>query len=161
MLYYFDTAVKQLLNVLIQGPRAKFQTRLCLYLGSTPTSTTRPMIARQLLFLFSALGAINGIFLAVYFFSRRPRCLADCMLGALLLAVGVRTAKSAFLFFNPAIALEFRQLGLSACLLIGPLTYLYVRSFIAGLAQLPPSVDTAMLLLADQVLLNEADLREV
>ncbi len=31
----------------------------------------------------------------------------------------------------------------------------------AGLAQLPPSVDTAMLLLADQVLLSEADLREV
>ena len=95
------------------------------------------MIARQLLFLFSALGAINGIFLAIYFFSRRPRCLADCMLGALLLAVGVRTAKSAFLFFNPAIALEFRQLGLSACLLIGPLTYLYVHYFLAGLAQLP------------------------
>ena len=96
-----------------------------------------PMIARQLLFLFSALGAINGIFLAVYFFSRRPRCLADCMLGALLLAVGVRTAKSAFLYFNPAIAIEVRQLGLSACLLIGPLTYLYVRAFLAGRGQLP------------------------
>ena len=95
------------------------------------------MIARQLLFLFSALGAVNGIFWAVYFFSRRPRQLSDCMLGALLLAVGVRTAKSTFLFFNPAIALEFRQLGLSACLLIGPLTYLYVRYFIAGLSQLP------------------------
>ena len=95
------------------------------------------MIAHQLLFLFSALGAINGMFLAVYFFSRRPRCLADCMLGALLLAVGVRTAKSAFLYFNPAIAIEFRQLGLSACLLIGPLTYLYVRAFITGLAQQP------------------------
>jgi AraC-like DNA-binding protein len=95
------------------------------------------MIAHQLLFLFSALGAINGIFLAIYFFSRRPRYIADCMLGALLLAVGVRTAKSAFLFFNPGIALEFRQLGLSACLLIGPLTYLYVGYFIAGLAQPP------------------------
>lgn len=95
------------------------------------------MIAHQLLFLFSALGAINGMFLAVYFFSRRPRCLADCMLGALLLAVGVRTAKSAFLYFNPAIAIEFRQLGLSACLLIGPLSYLYVRAFITGLAQQP------------------------
>lgn len=93
------------------------------------------MITRQLLFLFSALGAMNGIFLAVYFFSRRPRNLADCMLGALLVAVGVRTAKSAFLFFNPSIALEFRQLGLSACLLIGPLTYLYVRYFIDGLTQ--------------------------
>jgi AraC-like DNA-binding protein len=109
---------------------------LCLYFGSTPSSTTRPMFARQLLFLFSALGAINGIFLAAYFFSRRPRRLADCMLGALLLAVGVRTAKSAFLYFNPAIALEFRQLGLSACLLIGPLTYLYVRSFLAGLGHI-------------------------
>ena len=95
------------------------------------------MIARQLLFLFSALGAINGIFLAVYFFSRRPRSLADCMLGALLLAVGVRTANSAFLFFNPAIAIEFRHLGLSACLLIGPLTYLYVRAFLAARVQLP------------------------
>lgn len=31
----------------------------------------------------------------------------------------------------------------------------------AGLAQLPPTVDTAMLLLADQVLLGEADLREI
>ncbi|OEZ63572.1 AraC family transcriptional regulator [Duganella sp. HH105] len=95
------------------------------------------MIARQLLFLFSALGAINGIFLAVYFFSRRPRRLADCMLGALLLAVGIRTAKSTFLFFNPTIALEFRQLGLSACLLIGPLTYLYVRYYLASFAQQP------------------------
>lgn len=95
------------------------------------------MISRQLLFLFSALGAINGLFLAVYFFNRRPRRLADCMLGALLLAVGVRTAKSAFLYFNPSIALEFRQLGLSACLLIGPLTYLYVRYFLSDLTRKP------------------------
>lgn len=95
------------------------------------------MIARQILFLFSALGAINGIFLAVYFFSRRPRRVADCMLGALLLAVGIRTAKSTFLFFNPEIALEFRQLGLSACLLIGPLTWLYVRYYLDELSQRP------------------------
>lgn len=95
------------------------------------------MIARELLFLFSALGAINGIFLAVYFFSRRPARLADRMLGALLLAVSVRTAKSTVLFFHPAIALEFRQLGLSACLLIGPLTYLYIRAHLDDLAQRP------------------------
>jgi len=89
------------------------------------------MIARQILFLFSALGAVNGAFLAVFFLTRRPRRLADCFLGALLLAVGVRTAKSTLLFFNPGIALEFRQLGLSACLLIGPLTYLYIRHHLA------------------------------
>lgn len=86
------------------------------------------MIAREVLFLFSALGAINGLLLAVYFFSRRPGRIADRMLGALLLAVSVRTAKSTVLFFHPGIALEFRQLGLSACLLIGPLTYLTIRS---------------------------------
>jgi AraC-like DNA-binding protein len=95
------------------------------------------MIARQILFLFSALGAINGIFLAIYFLSRRPRRVAECLLGALLLAVGVRTAKSAFLFFNPTIALEFRQFGLSACLLIGPLTWLVIRYYLAELTRRP------------------------
>jgi AraC-like DNA-binding protein len=95
------------------------------------------MIAREVLFLLSALGAINGIFLAVYFFSRRAGRLADRMLGGLLLAVSVRTAKSTILFFHPAIALEFRQLGLSACLLIGPLTYLYICSHLADIARRP------------------------
>jgi AraC-like DNA-binding protein len=89
------------------------------------------MIARQLLFLFSALGAVNGVFLAVYFFTRQPRRCADCILGVLLVAVGIRTAKSTLLFFHPSLAIEFRQLGLSACLLIGPLTYLYVRQHLA------------------------------
>ena len=42
-----------------------------------------------------------------------------------------------------------------------PTTSDLIASQRAGLAQLPPRVDAAMLLLADQVLLNEADLREV
>ncbi len=95
------------------------------------------MIARQLLFLFSALGAVNGLFLAVYFFAQRPRRAADCLLGILLLAVGLRTAKSTLLFFNPDIAIGFRQLGLSACLLIGPLTYLYIRYQVAAMTGQP------------------------
>lgn len=95
------------------------------------------MLTRQLLFLFSALGAINGIFLAIYFFRRQPKRLSDWMLGALLLAIAVRTAKSTVLFFDPTIALEFRQLGLSACLLIGPLTYLYVRYYLLERQQVP------------------------
>ena len=89
------------------------------------------MISRQFLFLFSALGAINGIFLACYFFSRRPYRMADLMLGALLLAIGVRTGKSTFFYFNPDLAVEFLQFGLSACLLIGPLTYLYLQHYLA------------------------------
>lgn len=85
------------------------------------------MISSHLLFFFSALGAANGVLLALYFFSRRTEPLANRLLGALLLAISIRTGKSAFYFFNPGLAVEFLQLGLSACLLIGPLTYLYVR----------------------------------
>ena len=93
------------------------------------------MIASHLLFLFSALGAINGLFLAIYFFSQRPHRLANTMLGALLLVIAIRTAKSTFYFFNRDLAIEFMQIGLSACWLIGPLTYLYVHYHLADLRQ--------------------------
>lgn len=97
------------------------------------------MITSQLLFLFSALGAVNGIFLALYLFSRRSQRLVNTLLGALLLAIGFRTAKSTFYYFNPDLAAVFLQFGLSACLLIGPLTYLYVHCYLADLAQRPPN----------------------
>lgn len=91
------------------------------------------MISSQLLFLFSVLGAVNGVFLALYFFTRRANRLTNAMLGALLIAVGFRTVKSTFYYFNPDLAIEFLQIGLSACLFIGPLTYLYVHSQLADL----------------------------
>lgn len=92
-------------------------------------------MSSQLLFLFSVLGGINGVFLALYFFTRRSRRLSNCMLGALLIAVGFRTVKSTFYYFNPDLAIGFLQVGLAACLLIGPLTYLYVHSHLADLRQ--------------------------
>ncbi|MDM5180264.1 helix-turn-helix domain-containing protein [Massilia sp. DJPM01] len=91
------------------------------------------MISSQLLFLFSALGAVNGLFLACYLFSRRSHRLANCMLGALLLAIGIRTVKSVIYYFNPDLALGFLQTGISACVFIGPLTYLYVHCCLADL----------------------------
>ncbi|MGW8394847.1 helix-turn-helix domain-containing protein [Pseudoduganella sp. HUAS MS19] len=93
------------------------------------------MISSQLLFLFSALGAVNGIFLACHFFTRRTHRMANRMLGVLLLAVGVRTVKSSFYYFNPDLAAGFVQIGISACLFIGPLTYLYVACYLADVAQ--------------------------
>ncbi|WP_269533790.1 AraC family transcriptional regulator [Chitinimonas sp. BJYL2] len=93
------------------------------------------MISSQLLFLFSALGSINGIFLALYLFTRRSQRLTNSLLGGLLLAIGVRTGKSTFYYFYPDIAVEFLQIGMSACLLIGPLTYLYVQCHLADIGQ--------------------------
>lgn len=95
------------------------------------------MISSHLLFFFSALGAANGVLLALYFFTRRSHMLANRLLGALLLAISIRTGKSAFYFFNPDLAVEFLQFGLSACLLIGPLTYLYVRCKVLEVAADP------------------------
>ncbi|WP_229493923.1 helix-turn-helix domain-containing protein [Massilia arenae] len=90
-------------------------------------------MSSQLLFLFSVLGGVNGVFLALYFFTRRSNRLTHAMLGALLISVGFRTVKSTFYYFNPDLAIEFLQIGLAACLLIGPLTYLYVDSHLADL----------------------------
>lgn len=89
--------------------------------------------ASQVLFLFSALGAVNGVFLAVYLCTRRAQGLSNVFLAALLLAISIRTGKSAVYYFDPGLASGFIQFGLSACLLIGPLTYLYVRFHLAEL----------------------------
>ena len=98
-----------------------------------------PAFSSQLLFLFSALGAVNGIFLSLYLLSRPTQRLANGMLAALLLAIGFRTVKSTFYYFKPDLAVEFLQFGLSACLLIGPLTYLYVHCSLADLNRQAPA----------------------
>ncbi|MET0264332.1 MAG: hypothetical protein ABW202_01855, partial [Duganella sp.] len=98
-------------------------------------SFEKSVISSQLLFLFSALGAVNGILAALYLFTRQSQRMTHYLLGGLLLAISFRTVKSTFYYFNPDLAILFIQLGLAACLLIGPLTYLYVHSQLADLKQ--------------------------
>ncbi|PCJ98844.1 MAG: DNA-binding protein [Flavobacteriaceae bacterium] len=83
----------------------------------------------QVLFLFSALGAINGFVLSLYFaFFTKRKHPSNYFLGALLLVLSLRIIKSVFFFFNPDLSELFIQVGLSACLLIGPFLYLYIKS---------------------------------
>jgi len=83
----------------------------------------------QVVFLLSALGAINGIFLSLYFaFFTKQKTKTNYFLGALLFVLSVRIIKSVFFYFNPDLSQTFIQLGLSACLLIGPFLYLYVNA---------------------------------
>ncbi|MET1259391.1 helix-turn-helix domain-containing protein [Flagellimonas sp. DF-77] len=83
---------------------------------------------RQLLFFFSALGAFNGLFLSLYFgLFIKNRNRATTFLAALLFVISVRVAKSVFLTFYPGVSSTFVSIGLTACFLIGPLTYLYTR----------------------------------
>jgi len=86
-------------------------------------------ITQQLIFLFSGLGAINGLLLSGYFLLlKSEKRLSDYFLGGLLLMVSIRITKSIFIFFNPNFFKLFVHVGLSACLLIGPFLYLYIRN---------------------------------
>ncbi|MEN0046507.1 MAG: helix-turn-helix transcriptional regulator [Bacteroidota bacterium] len=84
---------------------------------------------RELLFFFSALGAFNGLLLGTYFlFFAQPKHLSNRFLGAFLIALSIRIGKSVFFYFQPGLAYIYLQLGISACLFVGPFLYCYLRS---------------------------------
>lgn len=91
-------------------------------------------INNQILFFLSALGVFNSIVLSFYFlFFKQNKVKSDLFLGLLLLALSVRIGKSVFYNFNPQLSKTYLQVGLSACFLIGPLLYFYVRSLLQNL----------------------------
>ncbi|OQP42823.1 hypothetical protein A4H97_11730 [Niastella yeongjuensis] len=95
-------------------------------------------IGQQILFLVSALGAVNGIVLSLYLFiSKKGRSVPAFFLGLLLLAISLRVAKSVFLYFNPALPKICLQAGLSACFLIGPALYHFLKSSLQGVTRVP------------------------
>lgn len=86
-------------------------------------------ITREMLFFFSALGAFNGVLMSLWFlFFVRPKHLANTFLGGFLAALSLRVGKSVIFFFYPDLAMFYLQLGLSACVFVGPLLYFYFRT---------------------------------
>lgn len=81
---------------------------------------------KEFLFFFSSIGVLNGLLISLYFiFIFKNRNRATYFLSALLLAISIRVAKSVFFTFSPTASDTFLHIGLTACLLIGPLLYLY------------------------------------
>jgi len=80
-----------------------------------------------IIFFFSVLGVFNGCLLSAYllFFNKSKRH-SNKLLGGLILALTIRIGKSVVMYFNPDVHLSVLQLGLSACLFIGPLLYFYL-----------------------------------
>ena len=84
--------------------------------------------SNQILFFCSALGAFNGFILAFYFFySAYKNKFSNFYLGFLLLMLSIRITKSVFFHFNSQLSNTFIQIGLSACILIGPFLFLYLK----------------------------------
>lgn len=97
-------------------------------------------IGQQILFFISALGAFNGILLSLYLFvSKKRRTIPAFFLGCLLLAISFRVVKSVFISFNPDLPKICLQVGLSACFLIGPFLYYFIRSAISPVNKVPGS----------------------
>ena len=86
------------------------------------------MLSQEFLFFFSALGAFHGLLFGAYLLLTAPRTLSRRLLGAFVLMLSVRVGKSVIFYFNRDLAREYLQLGLTACLFIGPLLYFFVRS---------------------------------
>ncbi|MGS2761827.1 helix-turn-helix domain-containing protein [Sinomicrobium sp. M5D2P9] len=83
----------------------------------------------QLIFFFSALGAFNGLLLSVYFaLIAKKKKFSNYFLALLLFVLSIRIIKSVFLYFSPHLSDVFIHIGLSACVVIGPFLYLYIRS---------------------------------
>lgn len=91
-------------------------------------------VDNQILFFLSALGVFNSVVLSFYFlFFKHNKAKSDLFLGLLLLSLSIRIGKSVFYNFNPQLSKTYLQIGLSACFLIGPLLYFYVRSILQNL----------------------------
>ncbi|OUL60133.1 AraC family transcriptional regulator [Flavobacterium sp. AJR] len=96
--------------------------------------------SKELLFFFSALGAFNGIILGIYFFFfTKKRYFGNYFLGALLLALSIRIAKSVFIYFDPTLPKTYLQIGLSACFFIGPFLYYFMKASVKEIHVMPKS----------------------
>lgn len=95
-------------------------------------------LGKEILFFFGALGAFNGIILSIYFFFfTKKKYLTNLFLGAMLLALSIRITVTVFVYFNNALPKTYLQIGLSACLLIGPFLYYFLKSGIQRINTIP------------------------
>lgn len=93
-------------------------------------AVTYMAVPDQFLLLFSGLGGIHGLLLAIYLCVRQPGKWSNPFLAGVIFMLSIRVLKSVLFHFNPVIGKQILQLGLSACFLIGPLLYCYCLQYI-------------------------------
>lgn len=86
------------------------------------------MLSQHFLFFFAMLGSFNGMALACYLAWRSAGKPAQRWLSLLVFMVSLRTGKSVVFFFWPDIPKIVLQIGLTACILIGPSLFFLIRS---------------------------------
>lgn len=86
-------------------------------------------ISQIVLIILSGLGAVHGLFLAVYLWSyKKGHQLSNQLLSSLLFILAFRVGKSVLLAFTPDIPIKLVFIGLGSMLAIGPLFYFFLLS---------------------------------
>jgi len=107
----------------------------------------------SIIFFFSALGVFNGILLSLYLFIfTKQKTLSKYLLGALILSLSIRIGKSIFLYFDRDVHKLVLQIGLSACLFIGPFLYLYLKSVLDQVKKMPQKWSWSLMALLTAIL---------
>ncbi|MCE7039070.1 helix-turn-helix domain-containing protein [Dyadobacter sp. CY312] len=97
-------------------------------------------LSHKILFFLSLLGAFNGLVLGIYLlFFTTKKYLSNYLLGALLLVISIRIGKSVAYFFDYNLSKTYLQAGLTACFLIGPFLYFFVKSEVQQVRKMPKS----------------------
>lgn len=95
-------------------------------------------ITHQILYLISALGAFNGFVLSLYLLlNKKRRSIPAIFLSVLLLSISIRISNSVLAYFNPQLPNYNMQLGWSACFLIGPALYFFLKASLDNVTQVP------------------------
>lgn len=82
------------------------------------------------LIIVSVLGIVHGLFLAVFLWLyQKGNLTSNRILSVLLLVLSFRVGKSVFLEFTTDLDVKFIFIGLGTLMIVGPLYYLYVRSY--------------------------------
>lgn len=89
----------------------------------------------EILFFVSLLGAFNSFLLSFFFIKKKN--ISAFFFGVLLFCLGIRISKSVLLYFYADTPKTVLQIGLSACLFIGPSLYFFLKSEIHKVKQLP------------------------
>lgn len=85
-------------------------------------------ISKELFFFFCALGVFNGLLISCYLFINGKKNVSVYFLGLLVLTLSLRIGKSVWLYFMPSLPKLYLQIGLSACFLIGPSLYYFIKA---------------------------------
>ena len=97
-------------------------------------------ITHQVLYFISALGAFNGFVLSLYLLlNKKRRSIPAVFLSMLLLTISIRISNSVLAHFNPQLPNYNMQLGWSACFLIGPALYFFLKASIDNITRVPVS----------------------